>query len=237
MNLTQIMYMAMFTAVESLCNSIATILQPFPELLEAFDSFKEKLPIIRSLDIEIQDLTKGKLEDREAARKTLIETIIPMAEICRAYAKLTKNYNLLEIVSTTKSDLKKERIANLSQRVGDILGAINANKDALLAFGLTEVMISGGETALVNFNNAQAARVQMYNLRSAKIAKLEELFKETREFLDDVIDREMMVIAGSHPDEYELYKKTRKLKNYPATHASPEEGEPDMIIPEDDDEN
>ncbi len=237
MNLGQLRYMTMFYGIIEIGASIIGLLSSLPLLGEAFDELKEKVLAISRIDIEIRDLTKGKIEARDEAREILINLLFPMAEICQAYAANEKKHTLLEIVDTTKSKLRNHRVNDLGQRSADILGAIKANKDDLAGYGLTEPMISNSETALTNFNKAQYERLSLYSLKSTKLARMEELFKETRELLDQVLDKEMAILESNHPEIYQWYINSRKLKKYPATRETPEESNSNNDLPDEEGEN
>ncbi len=218
MGTLQIIYISMFFKVRDFGSSISGLLTSFPQLVAGFERLTQLITSITTINGEIEDLTKGKIEKRNKAKEALIAAILQLSGICQAYAFKMSDDNLFQIVDLTKSQLRSMRLAYLSERSGDILGTIRAKRESLHGLGITDDMISEAEERLVEYNQAQAEREQTYSQRNAKLKIMENLFKETRIFLDNDLDNQMLVFRDSHPEIYLEYQNTRKLKNYPATH-------------------
>ncbi len=219
----QIVKFGMFKGVEEFGIVNSAIIDPFPTLKADLERLSQLITEIRNKDIEIQDLKKGKLENRDSAKEDLINSLTLLARLCQSYALNSKNYNLYEIVSVSESELRHERLDYLGLRAADILGSVNAHSGPLVPLGVTEEMLSEAGERLIAYNQAQAHRKQASSEKSAKMVVLENLFKDVTKLLDENIDKEMLVIRDSNPAIFNEYKNARKLKNYPATHATPEE--------------
>ncbi len=232
MRISQIMYDGMINSIVSFGQRYQTIIAQFPILGTSFTLLQNKKAEIDALDLELQDLIKGKKELRDSAKKTLIEMLARLSDLCLSYAINTNNTSLREIMDTSKSKLDKIRLDYLGHRAADLIGSLRANREGLALYSVTDEMVDEAEEQLIVFNVAQASKKAAYATKSAKLAEMETLFKEARGILDNDLDNQIILIKDGNPAIYQEYLNLRKLTYYPASHEDDDESVDNGNIPE-----
>jgi len=210
--------LAMFKAVQAVLTKNQTAVDALPAMVESQEAFTTLINNLTETEREFGTVTVGKVASKTKVEKALSEALLSLKGALAAYARKTNNTELSMLVKFTKSTLKELSETELENKVKTVLEIVDANKAALVTYGVDEAEITAFNEAVANFKNSTAVTRTSFSEKSGARVSLTELFKEGDTILKDELDNLMLRMQSKNPDFYNAYKSARVIKNLGGGH-------------------
>ena len=189
-----------------------------PALVAAKSALVAKTLGIRNANQTQQKTTKGKTKDKEARKFTLADTAYSTAAAVQAYAAVTDNNDLFELVNFSRWKLRKtddEEIQQVCQLIHNQAASVIAS---LADYGIDAADLLELQDLIDEWSaKSQVPRVAISE-RKAATASIPTLFKQADSILTKQMDKLMENFLTSDPDFYATYHNARRIVN--AGHGS-----------------
>lgn len=210
--------LVMFKAVQAVLAKNQTAVSTIPAFVSSQEDFTTLINNITETDREFGTVTIGKVASKSDVQKTLRAALLSLKGALAAYASKSKNTELALLVKFTKSTLKELGDTDLENKAKTVLEIIEANKPALVAYGVDDEEITDFTGALVSFKTATTGTKSSFSEKSGARVSLTGLFKQGDAILKDELDNFILRMQKKHPDFYNAYKSARVIKNLGGGH-------------------
>lgn len=210
--------LVMFKAVQAVLAKNQTAVDTLPALVSSQEAFAALNNNITETDRELGTVTVGKVASKENVEKALTTALLSLKGALASYARKTNNTELSLLVKFTKSSLKELGDTDLENIAKTVLEIVEANKAALVTYGVDQAEITGFIETVANFKSATAETKTSFSEKSGARVSLTELFKEGDAILKDELDNLMLRMQSKYPDFYKAYKSARVIKNLGGGH-------------------
>lgn len=218
--------LVMFKAVQAVLAKNQTAADTLPALVSSQDSFTALINNITETDRELGTVTVGKVASKDKVEKDLTAALLSLKGALASYARKTNNTELSLLVKFTKSSLKELGDTDLENTAKTVLEIVEANKPALVTYGVDEAEITGFNETVANFKSATAETKTSFSEKSGARVSLTELFKEGDAILKDELDNLMLRMQSKYPDFDKAFKSARVIKNLGGGHNGGDEDTP-----------
>lgn len=203
---------SMYLTTADYCELKNEITAPLPNFSTTFSKFKTICDKIDQMAKAQMVNTTGTTANKAELKKLLIVPAVDTARKLMAYAKLTKNQQLLKEISFTESSLRRMPDTTLAQAAQLIYDRAETYLSLLAGY----LVNTETQAALLGAINAYRAALSAPRIETTTqvqaTQKLVELFKTGDEALADM-DAVVEIIRISQPDFYTGYKAARKVVN------------------------
>jgi len=166
------------------------------------------------------DIT-GWAMDKKAKKLDIVKKAMVMAGGPKAYGLASSNNVLVQEVSYTRSELKKDRDTDFTTKVRVIFNKAKANKVELVNYGITDAMITAFDALIAEYEAmVQDPRSKIAERKSAT-KQLDVLMDEAEDIVE-IMDGMVEQYAESNPDFYNSYKAARIIVDVGIRHKKPE---------------
>jgi len=218
--------LVMFKAVQAVLAKNHTAVDTLPALVSSQDGFTTLINKITETDRELGTVTVGKVASKDKVEKALTAALLSLKGALASYARKTNNTELSLLVKFTKSSLKELGDTDLENTAKTVLEIVEANKAALVTYGVDEAEITAFNETVANFKSSTAETKTSFSEKSGARVSLTELFKEGDAILKDELDNLMLRMQSKYPDFYKAYKSARVIKNLGGGHNGGDEDTP-----------
>ena len=185
---------------------------PFKTAVEAFEA---QVDTINNLRDRQEANTTGVTQDKENKRITLETRAYQIGSIVAFYGSVSNKRELLKKVSFTQTKLSEARDNELPGMANQIHQGATDNAAALLAYGITDAMITNLQTAIDDFvtyiSKPRAAKADT----SAATAQMVKAYDDADKTLKEQIDKGMELYRFANDTFYINYFKARIIVNSP----------------------
>lgn len=218
--------LVMFKAVQAVLAKNQTAVSTIPAFVGSQEDFTTLINNITETNREFGTVTVGKAASKSDVQKTLRDALLSLKGALAAYASKSKNIELALLVKFTKSSLKELGSTDLENKAKTVFEIIEANKPALIDFGVDDEEITDFTGALESFKVATAGTTTSFSEKSGARVSLTELFKQGDTILKDELDNFMLRMQKKYPDFSNAYKSARVIKNLGGGHNGDDENTP-----------
>lgn len=203
--------LSMYQGVQLLCKSNLTIVSSnlaFTESLALFNSKIEEIQFY--LGQQIKETT-GITNDKQLVKENLCRMASDIAGIIYAFASTQKKMVLMEEVNYSYTKLFRLREDLILPTMQNIYVATEANREAIVDYGIDAEKIEAFEQAILHF---KAVLPKIRIIRSEKsiyLDKISEIMAEVDALLSNRLDKLAVLFQKSNPDFYNAYKHIRKI--------------------------
>jgi hypothetical protein len=211
MNAIQEQKLNMYYTVRGICTKNQPVWSADAIFTASYNAFDAKI-ILAEQYREAQSLeTSGLTADKAIKRVSMSGKALFISNRQQSYAHVTNNVELLANVKYTATDMKKAKDTEIAGICTAILGYAKTNATALVAYGVTEAMITELETAITAYSNA-ISQPQVTKTKTATATEnLAITFKEADDILEHRLDLDIELFKGSNPDFVSEYRKSRDI--------------------------
>jgi hypothetical protein len=179
---------------------------------------KTEVTELKTMDLEFVGRTKAETTDKRLKEEALISAVFKIASALFVLGVKTKNTDLIIKNKVTKSGLDVLREPLLVNKSTEILTMGNEHKDALLNYGITEVMLTEAKDALDAFQAAIGKQSDTHVNSVAERETLNVKFSTISSLLTDELDPMMELFEESDPLFYDGYQNARMIKDLGIRH-------------------
>lgn len=209
MNTNQEDKLSMYYVVKNTAEKYQTTWVTNAVFAATYNLWVAKIPLIET-NRDAQTLeTTGITTDKTAKRTAMTEKALFMENRLQSYANVTNNPELLESIQYSASDLKKARDTDVVGICNTILAKVNANAAAIVAYGVTAVMITDLQAAITAYATTLAKPKAAKSQTKTATENLVKLFKEADDLLIKRLDLDIELFKTSKPEFYSQYKTAR----------------------------
>ncbi len=213
MNNRQENKLSMMEASIEVLDGNSTLVATVPALVAAKSALVAKTIAIRKANLTQQKTTKGKTTDKGTRKYTLADKAYSTAAAVQAYASVTDNNDLYELVNFSRWKLRQtddEEIQQVCQLIHDQANAVIAS---LADYGIDAADLLELQGLINDWSTkSQAPRVAISE-RKAATASIPTLFKQADSILTKQIDKLMENFITSEPEFYATYHNARRIVN------------------------
>ncbi len=189
------------------------------------DLYSGKLLAIADKNGEYLSLTAGKTLQKDEAEDVMIDEILTMASTLSLYGEVNGREDLKALCSVTESGLKKMRDSDLLQKGNDIMIRVEANKDDLDDYGITDEAIAKSKGAIARFESELGSKETSFAEKKAARQVLKDLFSEADDILYNRLDKCAEMVRQNYPEFYIQYQAARVIKDLGIRHTGESDGE------------
>ncbi|HEX3006409.1 MAG TPA: carboxypeptidase-like regulatory domain-containing protein [Bacteroidales bacterium] len=201
----------MFLTVIGTCTKNQAIWSTNAIFTASYNAFDAKVILIGQYrDAQLHG-TSGLTADKAVKRASMSGKGLFISNRMQSYAHVTKNVELLANVEYTATDLKRAKDTEIAGICTSILNYAKANAAALVAYGVTEVMITELETSITTYSNAISQPQVSKTKTMTATENLAVAFKEADDILEHRLDLDIELFSGSNPDFVSQYRKSRDI--------------------------
>ncbi|HLG34537.1 MAG TPA: hypothetical protein VI757_06610 [Bacteroidia bacterium] len=205
----------MYEAVDDVLqthNAVWNTNVPFSDTVADFEA---NIDTIGNLRDQQEEDTTGVTQDKNNKRLLLESKTYTMGSIIVFYASVTNNRKLLEKVNYTRSKLENARDNELPAFSKHVHQAAVDNAAALVAYGVTPLMIADLGTAIDNFVKDIGKPREAVSDTSAATEQLPGVYSNNDLLLAERLDKGMELFKAANPDFYTQYFNARIIVNSP----------------------
>jgi hypothetical protein len=211
MNARQTAKLAMYRAIELLCNSNATITKKNAAFTAAFAIFVSKIAVLLGSQTVASKQTKGIVTDKKTLKKILAQNAADLAALVFSYATKEKNETLKQIVNYAMSDIEKLAAELVVPTCVNIKKAAEDNLAALADYGVTAAMLTDLQTDMDNFSGASPKPKVAKASKVTENANIKTTIKEIDTLLKDEMDKLLVNFKKDNPDFVSDYHNARVI--------------------------
>lgn len=161
---------------------------------------------------------KGITLNKKAVRETLVLAVEEASGIIMSYASGIKDHELYGSVKYSLTKLREMRDMTFNTHAQNVIDLLIKHQPALAASGVNGLYIADISNIALEFDAIVASPTIASNARKAATSGLEDKVKEVSEFLNNDMDRIMVILKASHPTFYSIYKNARRIINSSIRH-------------------
>lgn len=188
----------------------ATITTSMPNVGTYLAAIKAANTQIATVQVQQESDISGDTTAKKQLRATLIAQAMDISRRVVAYASNEDNYELMELVNYSESDLKRASDTKLVSSCQVIAEGANNNLGALDTYGVTDEMISTLQSSIVSFGSA-VPKGRIDAAASSNATKLLTTLFKTLVTNWDKIDTLVEMVRTSNHGFYNEYQKVRKV--------------------------
>lgn len=152
MNTKKLNRLAMYLAVEGICDASPTAWQTLQAFADAYTDLKTHVTNIQTFAQSQEQDTSGIAQDKQAARQAMCAAALPIAKAVHAYAVKTRTNTLAASVDFSMSDLMAGRDVQSAERCQNVSAAANTNIANLASYGVTAAKLTALNAAIAAYN-------------------------------------------------------------------------------------
>lgn len=212
--------LTMFESVISYMDVNSAITAAIPVVGETVTQLKTEVEELKAMDLEFVGRTIAETTDKRLKEEALISAIFKIASALFVLGVKTKNTELMVKNKVSKSGLDYLREPLLVNKCTEILIMGNANKDALVNYGISDAMLIEAQGALDAFQTAIAKQSDTHVNSVAEREALNGKFSSISSLLSDELDPMIELFEDSDPLFYDGYQNARMIKDLGIRHVS-----------------
>ena len=218
MNKSQKNHLTMNKVTESFLKEKETKYKDLEALKDLRSELKLKNDEIETKDDERENISKGTVSEKTAAKDAAAETAVAIAGRLYAYAKKTNNITLMEKTDVTRTKLLSLRNIEFPIVVKSIKELAEANLSDLSRYGITAEKIAVLGKRLSGFLSASENKDTSGASKSGTYVSLTQLFRESDDIIDS-IDKLMEEYNETDLEFYSGYKAARVIRDAGTKHG------------------
>jgi hypothetical protein len=211
MDKVQTSHRRMFTNTQATMDANSAIWNGVPINVNVKNQFDELLQRIDETNERTNPSSKTVTAGKEELRINLADKVVGIAGILQAFAAFNGDNVLLGKVKLTKSDIYNARETDVEMLVNPVIDEARNHLADLIDFTLTEEMIVEVETTVDDYKAQIGQPRFIRNQAFAAMTVLAELIDTTNELLKNKLDKLMIRYAGTHPEFYDEYLRSRTI--------------------------
>lgn len=201
--------LSMYYVVKAVCEKHQATWVANAVFAATYNLWVAKIPLIeQNRDIQIIETT-GITTDKKAKRALLTEKVLFVSNRIQSYANVNNNFELLDSVKYTTTDLSRARDTNVVGICNAVLSRATANATALVPFGVTAAMIAEIQTLITSYSATLAKPTATKSQTKTATENITKLIKEADDLLTKRLDLDIELFKVSKPDFYSQYKTGR----------------------------
>lgn len=161
---------------------------------------------------------KGITLDKKVLRETMVLAVEEASGIIMSYASGIKDNELYGSVKYSLTKLREMRDMTFNTHARNVIDLLIKHQPALAASGVNALYIAAISNIWMSFDAIVVAPAIARNVRKTATSGLEEKVKEVSDFLNNDMDRIMVILKASHPVFYSIYKNARRIINSSIRH-------------------
>jgi hypothetical protein len=161
---------------------------------------------------------KGITKNKKAVRETLVLAVEEASGIIMSYASNIKDHQLYGSVKYSLTRLREMRDMTFNTHARNVIDLLIKHQPALAASGVNALYIAAVSNIWLSFDAIVVAPAIARNTRKTATSGLEEKVKEVSDFLNNDMDRIIVILKASHPTFYSIYKNARRIINSSIRH-------------------
>ncbi len=205
----------MYGTVEQVLDDNTTVYAANVPFKTAVTEFKANNAKIETLREQQETDNKGITQDKKEKRDKLEAESIKIGSVVSFFAAQTGNNGLRQKVNFNKSELARARDNEVTGMAEQVYTAANENAAALIAYGITALMISNYRDLIDAYSALVSAPRTARTETSAATRQLPPLFDANNLLLTEQLDMGMELYSTSDPDFYNSYQGARVIVNSP----------------------
>ena len=199
--------LAMYQAVQVICNENATVWNGVPIIQTVFTDFTDKLSKLETTAQEQIITSVGITEDKEDLRNVMSEMAVALAQPIQAYAAMMANNELLSVVDYSMSSFERAKDIEVILMSKNILEAGTVNLADLTPYGVSQLQLDDLDVAITAFEGKQSEPRVFISSRKEVTARLNDLFTAIDSILKNQLDKLMYIFKED--EFYRAYKAAR----------------------------
>lgn len=214
--------LSMYRTVEKVCDKAESVLQGISGLWSNYQLFKTAVG-------ELDEAIKGQLKElkglavaKTKAKERLVNGLLLMSNMAKAYAKETEDDELFSSLHITPSGLYNLRDEVLLDKARLIKDTVEQHSSHLSPFGFTISIWNDFLSALEDYSNKVEGPAEGVRMRVVLTKEIELIDKRIREILTDRLDTSMYVIGLTDPMTLKNYQSARVIINRMGRHKKAE---------------
>jgi len=211
MNARQTAKLAMYRAVELVCNNNATITKKNAAFTAALAIFVSKITILLNSQTVVSKKTKGIVTDKKTLKRILAQNAADLAALVFSYATRAKNETLKQIVNYAMSDIEKLAAELVTPTCENIIKAAEDNLANLADYGVTAAMITAVQDDMDNFSGASPKPKASKATKTTENANIKATVKEIDGILKDEMDKLVVNFKKDNPNFVSDYFNARVI--------------------------
>lgn len=202
---------SMYLATQSVCDTHNSVWAGTPAFVTAKAAFDDVIDGISKARQKQEKETKGVTEDKGQAKEAAIVKAVSVAAATFAYASVTNNNTLKQLVNYSPTELRQSRDTILSDRLRVILNAANDHAAALVDYGIQSTDLTELDTLVTAYEDILGAPRTAIGERSTARQELEALFDTGDGILKEQLDKLMEIYRPTALAFYNQYKSARVI--------------------------
>jgi hypothetical protein len=204
----------MYQKVLNVCDECIQEYADVPAVVDAVNELKQLASKIKSAtQQQTENSPKGATKDKSASLDSLVELILKVANSLYVYAFNTANNRLLEKVNVNKTSFYCSHGQTALTLAKIIADEVNANKEALRNYGVSDTDITELATAISQLETLLNAPAGVIGERKMYTSSLRELFVAADSVIYDKLDKLIRLFKSSSPEFFTLYSNARNVVN------------------------
>ena len=175
----------------------------------SYNLWAEKIPLIeKSRDEQIHETT-GITTDKNVKREAMLTSALFIEKRLQSYATVTNNYELLESIKYTATDLKKARGNDAIAMCNIVSAEATTHAAALVSYGVTSEMIEELNDLITEYSVALPKPKVAKSKTKTATQNIDRYFKEADEILTTRLDLDIEQFKFTDPEFYSQYQTAR----------------------------
>lgn len=212
----------MYKAVKTVVANNNAAWSGLPAFANAYTAFNEKLSLLEQLSNSQTFALIGVRSVKEAKRKITAEKAYAISSSLAAYAVLTNNVELIDLMKIRRWDLLRGASVRMLQLLDLILSKANALVGDLDDFGVDQAVVDELQTLRdeleVSFTAPRNAIIE----RKVLTTQIKNLIREIDLLLKHQLDKLIVVLQEEHADLFITYQNARIIIDLRAKRGSSE---------------
>jgi len=208
----------MFRAVETLLDANTAKTAGMTIFATRLGEFKDAVAAIIEKEENRNNATAGMTADKKAKRDDMIEDAAVIAAKLKTLGSDTNDDRLIQIGDLKRSYLERLRDTQLLPTVQGLVNTADASAAALVAYGVTAVMIADLGTKMSSYNASLGSKELSFNVKGAAYTALLGLFDTASDILKNKLDNLMEGFKKDDNEFYNQYQLAREIKDLGVRH-------------------
>jgi len=203
--------LSMYETTGEVLDANSALMSNLPGLVIARSALANKTLEIRQVNMIQIKSTKGKTQDKAARKLLLADTSYGVAAAVQAYAAVTENNDLYELVNFTRTALRETEDEGLEQVCQLIHDEANGVVGSLLDYGVDSTDLLNLQGLITAWGTQSQAPRMAISERKMATQTLPSLFKDADAILKKRMDKLMEKFRVSNPEFYATYHVARRI--------------------------
>lgn len=188
MNKKNVSKLNMFLAVLKTLGAYIGLINSFARLKQEVDLFKAKIDAIININTQLSEGTKGITNTVSELESRMIEAVVKLGRSALTWAKDNNKKDLIEVFDVVKTDLSVIPDADCYSKSDLILSKVEANDAALVDYNILQKQIDDARLLVNEYKEKFGSTQSAVKNNKSSNKELKQLFKDTSESLDRIID-------------------------------------------------